>query len=659
MDTEEGKIYTEYRRCSNQLRRLTRKAIKIFEQNIAKDVRNNPKRFWKYAASKTKVKSKIPDLYTSDDESPNDMTENDQEKAEKLGSFFSSVFTNEVEGIWDIANKPEISFKLNLSIDEDTVGKKLAKIKVTKSPGPDLMHPRILYETRSALIKPLTLMYQTSVRTGKLPAAWKNANITAIHKKGNKHVASNNRPVSLISIVCKILESIVRDALIKYMKENRLFSDRQFGFLGGRSTTLQLLKVLDKWTEVLDRGGYVDVVYCDVMKAFDTVPHGRLIQVLHHYGVDDYLVTWIKGFLTNRRQRVVVNGQNSSWYEVKSGIPQGCVLGPVLFVVYINTMVDVVDNSEVVLFADDAKVFHEIPCNSDSKKLQADLNRMCAWSEDSLLCFHPAKCVWMRIGRNVPDYDQEYEMNGFPLSRSEAEVDLGVNIEQDLSFNKHISAKINKANSIAGLIRRSFEYMDKDSFKLVFTALVRPHLEYAQATWSPHLKKHIKAIENVQRRATKAVPGFKDLSYEARLRSMRLPTLAYRRYRGDMIDVFKVTHSIYDPEASKGLLDREKKSVNNRGHEYKINKKGCRLDIRLHSFTYRVVDQWNNLPDWVVTAKSVACFKRRLDKLWHDSDVMFAPDVEVRKLTKERSTRYKTCAHTIDSPLDHDLASEA
>ena len=272
-------------------------------------------------------------------------------------------------------------------------------------------------------------MYQTLVRTGKLPSAWKNANITAIHKKGNKHVGGNYRPVSLTRICCKILESTMPDALIKFMKENRLFSDitaihkkgnkhvggnyrpmsltricckiieskmrdalikfmkenclfsdRQFGFLGGRSTTLQLLKVLDKWTEVLDRGGYVDVVYCDFMKAFDTVPHGRLIQVLNHYGVDDYLVTWIKGFLTNRRQRVVVNGQNSSWYEVKSGIPQGSVLAPVLFVVYINTKMDVVDNSEVFLFADDAMVFHEISSNSDSSKLQADLNRMCAWS---------------------------------------------------------------------------------------------------------------------------------------------------------------------------------------------------------------------------------------------------------------------------------------
>ena len=195
--------------------------------------------------------------------------------------------------------------------------------------------------------------------------------------------------------------------MIKFMKANWLFSDRQFGFLGGRSTTLQLLKFLDKWTEVLDTGGYVDVVYCHVMKDFDTVPRGRLIQVLNHYGVEDYLVTWIKGFLTNIRKGVVVNGQSSSWYEVKSGTPQGSVLGPVLFGVYINTMLDVVDNSEVFLFTDDAKVFHEISSNSDSNKLQADLNRMCAWSEDSLLRFHPAKCVWMRIGRNVLDYDWE------------------------------------------------------------------------------------------------------------------------------------------------------------------------------------------------------------------------------------------------------------
>ena len=176
--------------------------------------------------------------------------------------------------------------------------------------------------------------------------------------------------------------------------------------------------------------------------------------------------------------------------------------------------------------------------------------------------------------------------------------------------------KVNKATSIAGLVRRSFEYIDCDSFKLIFTALVRPHLEDARATWSPFLKKHIRTIEAVQRRASKQVPSLKELSYEDRLGTLKLPTLAYRRYRVDMIEVFKVTHSIYDLAASRGLLEMDQGSIT-RGHRYKINKKVCHLNIRLNSFTHRVVDQWNNLPDWVVDAKTVACFEGRLDKLWH------------------------------------------
>ena len=166
-------------------------------------------------------------------------------------------------------------------------------------------------------------------------------------------------------------------------------------------------------------------------------------------------------------------------------------------------MVESVTDSELYLFADDAKVYHIINNEQDLLELQADLDRMCKWSESSLLRFQPKKCVWMRVGRTVPDYEQDYFMNGIKLERSEAEQDLGVFIEQDLSYDKQISVKVNKANFIAGLICRSFEYIDCDSFKLLFTALVRPHLEYARATWSHFLKKHIRAIENVQRRASK------------------------------------------------------------------------------------------------------------------------------------------------------------
>ena len=356
METEDGNIYTEYCQCSNQLRRLTKKATELFERNIANQSKQNPKAFWNYVSTKTKMRQKIPDLYYNDNEDPEFMTRNDQEKANTLGDFFSSVFTNEPEGTWELPNRPEIRYKLNLSITTESLIKKLEKFKISKSPRPDGMHPRVLGELRTVFVSPLLVIFQTSIGTGSLPAAWKDANISAIHKKGNKHIAGNYRPVSLTSIVCKLLELFVCKGCPDVLKLNNLTKRKQFGFLSGRSTVLQLSRVLDQWMAILDRGGCVDVMYCDFMKAFDMVPHRRLISVLQYYGIDDPALYWIKDFLTDRRQRVIVNGQSSRWHTVTSGIPQGSVLGSVLFVVYINTMVENDTVSDIYVYADDTKV---------------------------------------------------------------------------------------------------------------------------------------------------------------------------------------------------------------------------------------------------------------------------------------------------------------
>ena len=555
MDSDSGKDYTEYKRCSNQLRNLTRKATKLFEKNISKNVKKQPKKFWRYVNSKRSVKAKIPDLHVADDDDPECMAKTDKQKANVLADFFSSVMTREMDGVMKLSNKPEIKEKLIIDINEDLVGKKLSKLKISKSPGPDTMHPRVLKELKLAIVKPLTMIFQTSLETGRLPEVCKQANITAIFKKGSKHLAGNYRPVSLTSVVCKLLESLIRDCLVKYMKNNGIFSSKQFGFIGGRSTVLQLLKVLDKWTEILDNGGCVDVIYCDFMKAFDTVPHNRLISVLEFYGVEGRILAWIKEFLNNRKQRVMVNGVPSSWHDVVSGIPQGSVLGPVLFVVYINTLVDEVDHSEVSMFADDTKMYKGIfQPPQDNMLLQTDIDNISRWSEGSLLKFHPEKTAAMRITRSSDLEPPQYTMNNKPLALSDEEKDLGVIIDSKLTFEKHIQAKINKANQIMGLIRRTIEYLNKENFKLLFTALVRPHLEYANAVWSPSLKKHVNALENVQRRATKYIPGLANMSYQERLQTLELPTLQYRRYRGDMIEVFKITHGLYDKCVTDGFL---------------------------------------------------------------------------------------------------------
>ena len=382
----------------------------------------------------------------------------------------------------------------------------------------------------------------------------------------------------------------------------------------------------------------MDVIYCDFMKAFDTVPHNRLLQVLDYYGIDDPILGWIKNFLNHRKQRVMVNSVPSAWHEVISGIPQGSVLGPVLFVVFINTIVSDIKHSEVYLFADDTKLFRGIYNPSDCVLLQEDINNISEWSDNSLLKFHPDKMAAMRISiKGLESGKPQYVMKNKDLKVSDEEKDLGIIIDSKLSFEKHMQTKINKANSIMGVIRRTIEYLDKETFKLLFTALVRPHLEYANAIWSPYLKKHIVAVENVQRRATKYIPGLRDLSYEDRLKVLDLPTLAYRRYRGDMIETFKVTHGIYDSEVITGFLPMNK-DTRTRGHKFTISKRNCHYNFRKNSFTFRIVDQWNNLPESVVAPKTVNCFERRLNRLWkrHAPEVMFDTDCDLRVITSSR-----------------------
>ncbi len=271
----------EYRRIRNQVRMLTRKSKKIKEKNVAADIRRNPKKFWSYAQSKMRTRPGIPDL-----EYQGRVATSDEDKAELLSEFYSSVFTKEPQGQLPTipTKKIDTAFAFK-SISRTEVIKKLKKLKPSKSPGPDCIHPRVLQETAAELSLPLSIIFNNSLSKGAVPSKWKEALITAIFKKGNKSLPGNYRPVSLTAVACKVMESILRDRIVEHMMTNNLFSPKQFGFISGRSTVLQLLHVLDIWTEVLDSGGAIDAIYCDYMKAFDKVPHRRLVHKLQAYGI--------------------------------------------------------------------------------------------------------------------------------------------------------------------------------------------------------------------------------------------------------------------------------------------------------------------------------------------------------------------------------------
>jgi len=619
METRNADKYREYCKLRNQVKNLTRKAVRNKEKEIAQDIKKNPKKFWCYANSKTKTRSGISDLVMNQGNNIEALTNNDKEKADTLSEFFSSVFTVENDDDYPLLKELDLDYSMpELEIKEEKVRKRLHDLNISKSPGPDNIHPRILHDLFDVLSKPVTIIFKNCINSTTVPDEWREGCITAIFKKGSRKSASNYRPVSLTCILCKQLETFVRDHTVDHMKKNSLFSPKQFGFISGRSTSLQLLYVLDQWTQIIDRGGSLDCVYLDFMKAFDKVPHRRLLYKLHRYGISTSIIQWIESFLSNRKQRVRVMNSFSEWEPVTSGIPQGSVLGPILFVIYINDLPDEL-NSECYMFADDTKVFRDIKTPTDNNILQEDMHKLENWSDNWLLRFHPDKCKVLTFGkRSTPP--AEYILCNTKLQSTANEKDIGVVVDNQLSFEEHINEKINKANSIMGLIRRSFTYLDEPTFLMLYKALVRPHLEYANSVWSPYKKKHITAIENVQRRATQLLPGMKDLSYEERLRKLKLPTLAYRRMRGDMIETYKITSGIYDP-ALPPLLQRNISGAT-RGHSKKLYQHRSYKDIRKHFFTNRIINTWN-LSEHVISAKNTKTFEYRLDKLWSNQELLY------------------------------------
>ena len=301
--TRDASDYRVFAKARNQTRNATRKAVKNFEKTVAAQLKDNPKLFWRYVKSKTKTNPGISDLNVD-----GRLTESDEEKAEVLNQFFTSVFT--IEGVGDIpvfedrfTTAPLTDFAFSV----DDVKKLLRGIKISSSPGPDNVHSRILKECADVISPGVQHIFRLSLDTGVLPNEWKLGRITPIFKKGSRRQACNYRPVSLTSILCKVFEKLIRKAIVNHMKVNSLFSPHQHGFIGSRSCMTQMLETLELWTIVLEGKGGLDAIYLDFLKAFDTVPHRRLLVKLKGYGIQGRVLAWNEAFLSGRQQQVAVN----------------------------------------------------------------------------------------------------------------------------------------------------------------------------------------------------------------------------------------------------------------------------------------------------------------------------------------------------------------
>ena len=289
----------------------------------------------------------------------------------------------------------------------------------------------------------------------------------------------------------------------KFWQKTGLINNNQFGFLKGRSTVTQLLSSLNDWAKSRNLSRPTDVVFLDLAKAFDRVPHERLLLKLKSNGIDGCLHAWLRPhFLTctGRRQRVILRGTRSNWSSVTSGTPQGTVLGPLLFFIYINDITNGA-SSTVKLYADDTKIYCQIVDSiKDRQLLQMDLSNLMEWARKWQLRFNADKCESMRIThtRSITQY-----MLDKPLKDVKSFKDIGITISKDLSWDNHISITVNKANNLLGLIKRSVGTTNVNVFSTLYLSLVRPILEYAVPVWCPYLVKDIRALESIQRRASR------------------------------------------------------------------------------------------------------------------------------------------------------------
>ena len=563
-------------------------AVRNFEKELATNITTNPKAFFAYAKTKTKTKECYPNIHHN-----NTIAISDIDKAQCFNKFFASVFTIEVKTFIPTFSLNQSVTQLSDEIDlsPNNIKNYLAQLKIHKSPGPDGIHPRVLKETHHEISSSLSIIFHKILLNSTLPQIWKDAIVTPLFKKGDRTQASNYRPISLTCITVKIFEKIIKDHILSHLLKNNLLSPYQHGFRPGHSCVTNLITVIDSWTKALDEGIPVDNVYLDFTKAFDKVPHKRLLTKLAAYGINGKILSWIENFLNNRRQRVTVNGIYSDWVAVDSGVPQGSVLAALLFIIYVNDIPDEI-SPIAALFADDTKLYRLLSKIISHYHLQNDIDLLVDWAKKWGMSFNINKCSVLHLGHNNKSHT--YSMYDPSTSRrvelksTICERDLGVYIDSDLKFSHHTTTQVNKANRLVGMIRRCYTYLDAYSFRRLFISLVRPHLEYCGTVYNPRLVKDKRQIENVLRRASKMIPGLRDLPYEQRLARLKLPSMQYRLIRGDLIEVYKWFHSYYKCDSQLFKIENR---VFTRGHAFKLRKSFCRLELRKHFFTMRIPNE--------------------------------------------------------------------
>ena len=587
-------------------------AVKDWFNKIESNICKNPssKKFYNYVNNKIKSRSSIPSLYDEE----NNLQISDIDKATLFNSFFQKVFVKDNGQTLNVPNKTTAkmaSFEITfLDILQAING---MKDKITRTPEgiPMYFIKRII----SSILYPLHFIFNSSLNLNFIPDQWKCSIVVPVFKKGNRSMPENYRPISLTSSFCRIFESILFKKMLSHLQSNNLLSPKQFGFIPQRSACSQLLTCIHQWLISLSSNRTSTVIYTDISKAFDSVPHSKLVQVLISYGINATLVSWLSNFLRNRKQQVAIGEALSAPLLVHSGVPQGSVIGPLLFLIYINDIIQcsryLNNTGDILLFADDTKLY-----STDVNSLQSTLNYLSQWTESRQLKLAPHKCASLQISKpSNKSPCPTLSIQNTPLPYTSSFKDLGIYISSDLKWTDHIFFVFKQASLVSYQILKTFKTNNINILLKLYITYLRPKVEHNSPIWSPWLKKDINKIESIQRCFTRQAflrSGIPFTSYSDRLIKLNLKSLQYRRVVFDLILIFKIINGLSDLHFDDYFIFRSI-PYSFRGNNRKIDTKYKSKDPQWsNSFFSRITSIWNSIPDHISSCSSLRQFKFKL-----------------------------------------------
>ena len=549
----------------------------VLESAAIQKIKRDPKYFFNYANKFAKSKgAKIGALFDEEGK----LCVSTRQKCEVFRKQFQSFFsepapgfptadvdafcgTNSNEPDPCVAQPTDVPLEVNLAAAEhvelevgpglgyivftpDEVGEAISQLNISSSPGPDGVVPKLLKGAKGSIARMTSAMFQQSMETGEVPQGWKEGFISPVHKGGSSTEASNFRPVCLTSHVVKTNERVIKTKMVAYLEALNKMDENQHGARGGRSTLSQLLIHHYEICKLLEEGSNVDVVYCDMAKAYQKVDHGILLYKIRSLGFRGRLLRWIVNFLKNRTQRVIIDGELSEETEVQSSVPEGSCLGPLFFLIHMSD-IGVGISSTIRIFVDDSKISKAIRGEEDVEQLQEDLDTLFSWAKQNNMQFNGKKFQLLRYGKNedVKNNTMYFTEDTSDLvERTEVVRDLGVMLSDDAKFKNHIDKVVAKSRQKSGWIMRTFVNRSPHLMRTLLKTLVLPHVDYCSQLWSPSKGSDLLKLEKIQKDFFNKIPSIRSLSYWDQLASMKMLSVQRRLERYKIIYVWKVAESL-------------------------------------------------------------------------------------------------------------------